>query len=64
MNDWKYWLTLELDKIGVRGRKKSCAVMPQEDGRHAVSKTSGAINMKIAIEDIARDATFRRRERG
>ena len=44
----------ELDRIWVRGRRKSCAEMQQEDGRQAVSKISRAVNMKIAIEDSKR----------
>ena len=34
----------ELTRIGVRGRRKSCAARSQEEGRQAVS-------MKIAIKD-------------
>ena len=28
----------EVDRIGVRGRSKSCAARPREQGRHAVSE--------------------------
>ena len=41
----------ELDRIGVRGRRKFCAARPEENGRHAVSMINRAVNMKIAIED-------------
>ena len=36
-----------MDRIGVRGRGKSCAARPWEQGRHAVS-------MKIAVKDSKR----------
>ena len=45
------------NKIGVRKRRKSRVARMQE--RHAVSKINSAVSMKIA-----RDATFRQRERG
>ena len=38
----------------MRGRRKSCAARPQEDGRHAVSKINRAVSMKIGIEDSKR----------
>ena len=44
----------ELDKIGLRGRRKSCVERPQEDGKHAVSKINRAVYMKRAIEDSKR----------
>ena len=61
MNDWEYWLTCirMLDRLCVRGRRKSCAARPQGKGRHAVSKINRVVSMKIA-----RDATFWRKERG
>ena len=56
MNDKEYWLTIVLqsDRIEVRGRRKPCAMRPQGDRMHAVSKMNGAVKQKIA-----RDATFR-----
>ena len=53
----------ELDRIEVGGRRKSCAVRPQEDGRQAVSKINRTISMKIAIEDSKRCNTTMKRER-
>ena len=44
----------ELDRVGVKGRKKFCAARPQEEGRHAVSKINRAVSIKIAIEDSTR----------
>lgn len=41
----------EVDRIGVRERRKSCAARPWEEGRHAVSKIRRAVGMKIAVED-------------
>ena len=34
----------------MRGRGKSCAARPQEQGRHAVSKIRRAVSMKIALK--------------
>ena len=39
----------ELERIGVRERRKSCAAKPQEDRKHVVSKVNTAVSMKIAI---------------
>ena len=44
----------ELDRIGVRGRRKSCAARPQEDRRHAVSKINRAASIKIVTEHSKR----------
>ena len=44
----------EVDRIGVRGRGKSCAVRPREQGRHSVSKIRGAVSMKIAVKESKR----------
>ena len=52
----------ELDRIGVRGRRKSCAMRPQEEGRHAVSNITRAVSMKIAIGDRQRCSIPARRE--
>ena len=56
MDDWEYWLIYvkELDRIGVRRRRKYCAVRPQEEGRYAVSKINRAVSMKIVMEDSKR----------
>ena len=40
----------ELDRIGMRGRRKPCAARVGEEGRHAVSKISRTVTMKIAIK--------------
>ena len=40
--------------MGVRGRGKSCVARPWEQGRHAVSKISRAVSMKIALKDSKR----------
>ena len=44
----------ELDRIGVKGRRKSCEARPQEGRRHAVSKIDRAVCMEMAIEDSKR----------
>ena len=41
----------EVDRIGMRKSRKSCAAWPREGGRHAVSKFKRAVTMKIAVED-------------
>ena len=43
-----------MDKIRVRGRGKSCAATPQEQGRYAVSKIRRAVSMKIAVKESKR----------
>ena len=52
-----------MDRIKVRGRGKSCAARPQEQGRHAVSKIRRAVSMKIAVKKSKRGniATMRKR---
>ncbi|MPC23408.1 hypothetical protein E2C01_016452 [Portunus trituberculatus] len=40
----------ELDRIGMRGRRKPCAARMQEEGRHAVSKIIRAVSMKIVVK--------------
>ena len=40
----------EVDRIGVRGRSKSCAARPREQGRHAVSEIRRAVSMEVVIE--------------
>ena len=40
-----------MDRVGVRGRSKSCAARPREQGRHAVSEIRRAVSMKIAVKD-------------
>ena len=44
----------ESNRILVRGRRKSCAARPQEEGRHVVSKINRAVSMKIVIKDSKR----------
>ena len=40
----------------MRGKRKSCAARPQNDGRHAVSKINRkkTVSVKIAIEESKR----------
>ena len=38
----------------MRGRGKSCAARPREQGRHAVSKVRRAISMKIEVKESKR----------
>ena len=47
----------ELDRIIVRGRRKSCVV------RHAANKIISEVSMKIAIDDIKRCNIPAERER-
>ena len=44
----------EVDRIGVRGRGKSCVERPREQGRHAISKIRTAVSMKIAVKESNR----------
>ena len=44
----------EVDRIGMREGRKSCAARPREWGRHAVSKFTRAVTMKSAIDDKKR----------
>ena len=53
----------EVDRIEVRGRRKSCAARPREEGRHAVSKIKRAVSMKIAVEDSERGNIAAERKR-
>ena len=43
-----------MDRIGVRGRSKSCIVRLREQGRHAVSEIRRAVSMKIAVKESKR----------
>ena len=47
-------LALEKKRIRMKGRRRSCAVRPQEAGRYAVSKINRKVSMKIATEDSKR----------
>ena len=38
----------------MRGRGKSCAARPWEQGKHAVSKIRGGVSMKIAVKESKR----------
>ena len=38
----------------MRGRGKSCAARPREQGRHAVSKIRRAVSMKLAVKKSKR----------
>ena len=53
----------EVDRIGVRERRQSCAARLQEEGRHAVSKIRRAVSMKITVEDSKRANITAMRER-
>ena len=52
-----------MDRIEVRGRRKACAVRPQEDGRHAFSNINRVVSMKITIEDSKGCNILAKRER-
>ena len=53
----------EVDRIGVRGRRKSCVARPREEERHAVSKIKRAVSMKIAVKDSKRGNIAAERKR-
>ena len=38
----------------MRGRSKSCAARPREQGRHAVNEIRRAVSMKIAVKESKR----------
>ena len=38
----------------MRGKSKSCAARPREQGRHAVGEIRRAVNMKIAVKETKR----------
>ena len=44
----------EVDRIGVRERRQSCAARPREEGRHAFSKIRSTVRMEIIVEDSKR----------
>ena len=44
----------EVDRIGVRGRSKSCAARPREQGRHAVREIRRAVSMEVAVRELER----------
>ena len=44
----------EMDRIGMRVSRKSCATRPREGRRHAVSKFRRTVSMKIAVQDSNR----------
>ena len=44
----------EVDRIGVRGRVRSCATRPREQGRHAASKIRRVVSMKIPVKESKR----------
>ena len=52
-----------MDRVGVRGRSKSCAASPREQGRHAVSEIRRAVNMKIAVKESKRSNIAAMRKR-
>ena len=52
-----------MDRIGVRGRGKSCAARPREQGRHAVSEIRRAVSMKIAVKESKRGNIVAMRKR-
>ena len=54
----------EVNRIGVRGRGKSCVARPREQGRHAVSEIRRAVSMKIAVKESKRGniAAMRKKE--
>ena len=44
----------EVDRIGVRGRSKSCAAKPREQGSHAVTNIKREVSLKITIKKSKR----------
>ena len=44
----------KVDRIGVRGRGKSCAARPREQWRHAVSEIRRTVSLKIAVKESKR----------
>ena len=44
----------EVDRMGVRGRSKSCARRLREQGKHAVSEIRRAVSMKIVVKESKR----------
>ena len=54
---------IELEKIGVTGRKKYFDVRLQKDGRHAVNKINRAVSMKIATGDSKRCSILAKKDR-
>ena len=53
-----------MDRRRVRGRRKSCAVRPQKDGRHVVSEINKAVSFEIMIKDSKRCNILAKRVRG
>ena len=49
-----YSFIREVDRMEVRGRGKSCAARPREQGRHAVSEIRRTVSMKIAVKESKR----------
>ena len=47
----------------MRGRSKSCAARPREQGRHTVSETRITVNMKIAVKGSKTDNIAAMRKR-
>ena len=41
----------KMDKIGMNRCRNSCVATPREGGRHALSKLSRVVSMKIAVGD-------------
>ena len=41
----------KVDRTGARERRESCAARPQEEGRHAASKTTRPASMGLAVEN-------------
>jgi len=46
---------IEVDRVGVRVIKQSCAARSRDGERHAVSSFGRKVAMKIAIEDKKRE---------
>ena len=44
----------EVDRIGVRGRSKSCVARPREQGRHSVSEIRRAVSMEVTVKESKR----------
>ena len=41
----------EVDRVGLRGRGKSCAARPREQGRHAVIEIRRAVSMVVGVRE-------------
>ena len=52
-----------MERIGVRGRSKSCAARPREQLRHAVIEIRRAVGMEVAVKESKRGNIVAMRKR-